>query len=69
MPNFIEIGGVTRKPLVDLTWNDPVAKKTAAKEHVIIFCMDAVFGPCQMCVLYQNSYINVLFWLKSTLNI
>ena len=24
MPNFIEIGGVTRKPLVDLTWNDPV---------------------------------------------
>ena len=23
MPNFIEIGGVTRKPLVDLTWNDP----------------------------------------------
>ena len=25
MPNFIEIGGVTRKPLVDLTWNDPNA--------------------------------------------
>ena len=23
MPNFIEIGGVTRKPLVDLTRNDP----------------------------------------------
>ena len=23
MPTFIEIGGVTRKPLVDLTWNDP----------------------------------------------
>ena len=25
MPNFIEIGGVTPKPLVDLTWNDPIA--------------------------------------------
>ena len=25
MPNFIEIGGVTRKPLVDLTRNDPIA--------------------------------------------
>ena len=24
MPNFIEIGGVTRKPLVDLTRNDPI---------------------------------------------
>ena len=24
MPNFIEIGGVTRKPLVDLTRNDPL---------------------------------------------
>ena len=43
-----------------------VAKKTAAKEHVII--MDAVFGPViwtmSIVVLYQNSYINVLFWLK-----
>ena len=26
MPNFVKIGGVTRKPLVDLTRNDPVAK-------------------------------------------
>ena len=26
MPNFIEIGGVTRKPLVDLTRNDPWGK-------------------------------------------
>ena len=25
MPNFIEIGGVTRKPLVVLTRNDPVS--------------------------------------------
>ena len=25
MPTFIEIGGVPRKPLVDLTWNDPIA--------------------------------------------
>ena len=25
MTNFIEIGGVTRKPLVDLTRNDPLA--------------------------------------------
>ena len=24
MSTFIEIGGVTRKPLVDLTWNDPM---------------------------------------------
>ena len=26
MPNFIEIGGVTRKPLVDLTRNDPIGE-------------------------------------------
>ena len=26
VPNFIEIGGVTRKPLVDLTWNDSAVK-------------------------------------------
>ena len=31
MPNFIEIGGVTRKPLVDLTRNDPLAKSKTAK--------------------------------------
>ena len=24
MPNFVKIGGVTRKPLVDLTRNDPI---------------------------------------------
>ena len=28
MPTFIEIGGVTRKPLVDLTWNDPYKEKS-----------------------------------------
>ena len=28
MPNFIEIGGVTRKPLVDLTRNDPYVEKS-----------------------------------------
>ena len=27
MPTLIEIGGVTRKPLVDLTWNDPPSIK------------------------------------------
>ena len=26
MPNFVKIGGVTRKPLVDLTRNDPKVK-------------------------------------------
>ena len=25
MPNFVKIGGVTRKPLVDLTRNDPMS--------------------------------------------
>ena len=40
---------------MDFEWHDDfnvVAKKTVAKEHVIII-MDAVFGP-------RNSYINVL---------
>ena len=34
MPNFIEIGGVTRKPLVDLTWNDPILDFTKAFDKV-----------------------------------
>ena len=31
MPNFIEIGGVTRKPLVDLTRNDPPRNSVLAR--------------------------------------
>ena len=33
MPNFIEIGGVTRKPLVDLTRNDPNCRKYGVTSH------------------------------------
>ena len=33
MPNFIEIGGVTRKPLVDLTRNDP---STQCEVHIFL---------------------------------
>ena len=33
MPNFIEIGGVTRKPLVDLTRNDPQAEIERIRGH------------------------------------
>ena len=40
MPNFIEIGGVTRKPLVDLTRNDPHVKMADAME--IVFDGDLV---------------------------
>ena len=36
MPNFIEIGGVTRKPLVDLTWNDPFGKSLFQPEYRIL---------------------------------
>ena len=32
MPNFIEIGGVTRKPLVDLTRNDPMGMGPNARK-------------------------------------
>ena len=33
VPTFIEIGGVTRKPLVDLTWNDP---------NIIYYFLDSI---------------------------
>ena len=36
MPNFIEIGGVTRKPLVDLTRNDPIG---------VVYCCQNVTKP------------------------
>ena len=43
MPNFIEIGGVTRKPLVDLTRNDPIRETSRVpvegKSSVCLICM------------------------------
>ncbi len=41
-----------------------VAKKTAAKEHNNYGCC---VWTMSIVVLHQNSYIDVLFWLKSTL--
>ena len=37
MPNFIEIGGVTRKPLFDLTRNDPILSSAAIILKVYYF--------------------------------
>ena len=45
MLNFIEIGGVTRKPLVDLTWNDPIPLSSIpgtlkCLQSIIFFCKE-----------------------------
>ena len=37
MPNFIEIGGVTRKPLVDLTRTDPCIDYIEVREILRIY--------------------------------
>ncbi len=38
-----------------------VSKKTAAKEHVIIYYYGCCVWTMSIVVLYQNNYINVLF--------
>ena len=56
MPNFIEIGGVTRKPLVDLIWNDPVGggrvsdfpEKTLRRCMVQLYWSYEGVGGCQI---------------------
>ena len=53
MPNLIEIRGVTRKPLVDLTRNDQAARvvggDTAARARQRDKTAAQNCGPCQVC--------------------
>ena len=44
MPNFIEIGGVTRKPLVDLTQNDPRRDSRISTSSFTIILLGAICG-------------------------
>ena len=54
MPNFIEIGGVTRKPLVDLTWNDPILMFGRYVGNRLDFAID-IFGPAASKTCHRSS--------------
>ena len=57
VPNFIEIGGVTRKPLVDLTRNDPFVRWSINNPETTITINEHykhVLVICNLNVLYNN---------------
>ena len=61
MPNFIEIGGVTRKPLVDLTWNDPYVLNlsktihyTRSQQVYVIYNAEKYLSNCRKTFLLPN---------------
>ena len=63
MPNFIEIGGVTRKPLVDLTWNDPcvyvfICGGHHDSDHIAVLVM---VSKAESIVLYFILYIFIMY--------
>ena len=44
MPNFVKIGGVTRKPLVDLTRNDPHVRCSFLVKYLKTLSQSCHFG-------------------------
>ena len=58
MPNFIEIGGVTRKPLVDLTRNDPLLTLTLTLTLTVTITLTVTLILSQILTLSQTLIIN-----------